>query len=137
MKCKRLLILIGISFLIACLKNNNPYNIYCSTSKSVATDVLLVKQFHCSSDSSCHATGSSKGPDALLTYSGIYSCRSSIRNSVVNGTKLMAICLKASVCQLLSSMLPSVGSMQVLWITDGAEYPFSFRYKNRKQVCFY
>lgn len=98
-----LLTLLVISCLLSCSKNQPTANIDCSISKSFSTDVLPVFQNSCSNSSSCHATGSTKGPGALVSYAQIYSARTSIRNAVTNGTmpengSLSAAELNAIVC---------------------------------------
>ncbi len=55
-------------------------------SASFAADVLPLFQSSCSYNSSCHGSGSSEGPGALLTYAQIYNNRNSIRSSVVSGS---------------------------------------------------
>lgn len=86
MKKMGLLALLGISCLLSCSKSNTVANIDCSTSKSFATDVLPVVQSSCSYNASCHATGSTKGPGALVSYTQIYSARTSIRSAVTSGS---------------------------------------------------
>lgn len=103
MKKMGLLALLGISCLLSCSKNKTTANIDCTTSKSFATDVLPVIQSSCSYSSSCHATGSTKGPGALVSYAQIYSVRTSIRSAVISGSmpengSLSAAELSAIVC---------------------------------------
>ncbi len=103
MKKMWLLALLGISYLLSCSKSKTVANIDCSTSKSFAIDVLPVIQSTCSYSSSCHATGSIKGPGALVSYAQIYAARSSIRSSVTSGSmpengSLTAAQLSAIVC---------------------------------------
>jgi hypothetical protein len=103
MKKMWLLALLGISCLLSCSKNKTVANIDCSTSKSFTTDVLPVIQSSCSYSSSCHATGSTKGPGALVSYAQIYSARTRIRSAVTSGSmpengSLSAAELSAIVC---------------------------------------
>jgi hypothetical protein len=71
----------------ACSKNNNSgYTADCSTTKTFSTDASPVIQSYCATSSGCHASGSSQGPGALTTYAQIYSARSAIRTSILNGS---------------------------------------------------
>jgi hypothetical protein len=78
-------------------------NVDCSTAKSFATDVSPVFQGSCSYNSSCHGTGSTKGPGALVSYTQIYNNRVAIRTAVMNGImpengSLSSSALSAIVC---------------------------------------
>lgn len=86
MKKYSLPFLLLVALFISCRKTTTPANIDCSTAKSFTTDVLPVVLTTCSYNSSCHASGSTKGPGALVNYSQAYSNRSSIRSAVVNGS---------------------------------------------------
>lgn len=72
--------------LLACSKSNVNYTADCSTAKSYTTDVSPIIQSYCTTNSGCHATGSSHGPGALTSYAQVYSARSSIRTVVANGS---------------------------------------------------
>ena len=50
----------------------------CTGTKSFTTEALPAIQTYCATHSGCHATGSSAGPGALMTYSQIYNNRAAI-----------------------------------------------------------
>lgn len=102
---KTALFLLAIFLLIAnaCTKNNQTANVDCSTTKSYASDVAPVIASSCSYNSSCHGTGSNKGPGALVSYQQLYNYRNSIRQAVVSGSmpesgNLSSASLSAIVC---------------------------------------
>lgn len=102
---KKMLFLSAMILMIAhaCTKNNQTANADCSTSKSYAADVAPVIASSCSYNSSCHGTGSNKGPGPLVTYQQLYNNRTSIRQSVVSGSmpesgNLSSASLSAIVC---------------------------------------
>jgi hypothetical protein len=53
--------------------------------KSFAADVNPIIQGSCATAVSCHAVGSTTGPGPLVTYSQIFSVRSTIRSEVAGG----------------------------------------------------
>lgn len=103
MKTSILVLAVAMLIANACTKSKTVANVDCSTAKSWATDVLPVIQSSCSYSSSCHASGSGKGPGALFTYQQVYNNRASIRSSVVSGQmpengSLSSSALSAIVC---------------------------------------
>ena len=50
------------------------------------TTVNSIIQSSCAKNSNCHASGSSHGPGALVTYSQVYNARSEIKRAVSNGS---------------------------------------------------
>jgi len=79
------------------------------TAKSFSTDVNPIIQATCTTNSGCHGSGSNNGPGELLTYSEIFSSRSSIRSAVASGS------------------MPKTGSLTtaqknaiICWIDNGA-----------------
>src|SRR5262245_51845040 len=75
-----------IIILVSCGKRSVNYNADCSTTKSYATDVSLIIQSSCATNSGCHASGSSNGPGALTTYTQVYTARAAIHTAVANGS---------------------------------------------------
>ena len=104
MKKSFILLSFVILAILSCSKKNTKVaEIDCSTPKSFATDASPVFQASCSYNSSCHGTGSSKKPGALVTYTQIYNNRSAIRSSVMSGYmpgngNLSSSALSAIVC---------------------------------------
>ena len=54
--------------------------------KSFAGDVNPIIQSSCSGSAFCHGSGSVAGPGPLLTYTQVFSARSSIRSAVSSGS---------------------------------------------------
>jgi hypothetical protein len=82
----------------------------CSGSaKLFATDVNPVIQSSCASNAGCHASGSSNGPGALITYQQIFNARFSIRSAVANGNM-----------PLNSSLSVSQKNAILCWVDNGA-----------------
>src|SRR2546421_6996200 len=76
---------ISILLVIACSKtNSSSTTTNCSGTQSFTTDVSPIFQSSCAI-SGCHASGSSNGPGALITYQQIYNNRTAIRTAVANG----------------------------------------------------
>ena len=98
--------------IIACSKSNDSSSSAtdCSgATKSFATDVNPVIQSFCTTNSGCHASGSTNGPGALTTYQQIFNNRSSIRVAVTNGSMPQN-----------SSLSTSQKSAIICWIDNGA-----------------
>jgi len=74
--------------LYACSKSSDSTgSVNCGgTAKSFSSDVNPIIQATCTTNSGCHGSGSNNGPGELLTYSQIFSARSSIRSAVVSGS---------------------------------------------------
>lgn len=73
--------------LLACKKSSTTYTQDCSgSSKSYKNDVSPIMTSYCNTSSGCHASGSSRGPGALTSYSAVYAAKSSIRSSVSSGS---------------------------------------------------
>jgi len=85
---KTLLIASVFAVLYACSKSTDTAaTVDCSgTAKSFSTDVNPIIQATCTTNSGCHGSGSNNGPGELLTYSEIFSSRSSIRSAVASGS---------------------------------------------------
>lgn len=103
MKTLLLVFVIGVLIANACSKTKTVASIDCSTAKSWSSDVSPVILSSCSYSSGCHASGSSKGPGALVTYQQVYNNRAAVRSSVVSGRmpeqgSLSAAALSAIVC---------------------------------------
>jgi hypothetical protein len=109
MKKYSLFFVISMALFSACSKSTTNANIDCSTAKSFTTDVLPVVLSTCSYSSSCHATGSTRGPGALVNYSQVFANRTSIRGSVMNGSMPEN-----------SSLTTSELNAIVCWIDSGA-----------------
>jgi hypothetical protein len=76
-----------IATLVACKKTSTTTTTDCSGSnKSFSSDVKSIISSSCATGSSCHASGSSRGPGALTTYAEIYAARSSVSSSVSSGS---------------------------------------------------
>jgi len=108
---KTLLIASVFAVLYACSKSTDTATtVDCSgTAKSFSTDVNPIIQATCTTNSGCHGSGSNNGPGELLTYSEIFSSRSSIRSAVASGS------------------MPKTGSLTtaqknaiICWIDNGA-----------------
>ncbi len=108
---KALLIASVFAVLYACSKStDNATTVDCSgIAKSFSTDVNPIIQATCTTNSGCHGSGSNNGPGELLTYSEIFSSRSSIRSAVASGS------------------MPKTGSLTtaqknaiICWIDNGA-----------------
>jgi len=109
---KKILIIASVfAVLYACSKSTDPATTAdCSgTAKSFSTDVNPIIQATCAINSGCHGSGSNNGPGELLTYSEIFSSRSSIRPAVASGS------------------MPKTGSLTtaqknaiICWIDNGA-----------------
>jgi len=108
---KALLIASVFAVLYACSKSTDTATtVDCSgTAKSFSTDVNPIIQATCTTNSDCHGSGSNNGPGELLTYSEIFSSRSSIRSAVASGS------------------MPKTGSLTtaqknaiICWIDNGA-----------------
>jgi hypothetical protein len=56
-----------------------------SAAKSFAADVSPIAQTTCATSSGCHASGSNKGPGALINYAQISGSKSSIKSQVASG----------------------------------------------------
>jgi hypothetical protein len=97
--------------IVACSKSNDVgTTVDCSgAAKSFATDVNPIIQSYCATNSNCHASGSTNGPGALITYQEIYNARSAIRTAVSNGSMPQNSSLPAS--QL---------SAIICWVDNGA-----------------
>lgn len=104
-----LLLSVIVFVMVACKKSSTVANIDCSTSKSYATDVSPVFQSSCSYNSSCHGSGSSNGPGALVSYEQIYNNRASIRSAVSSGSMPQG-----------GSLSSSAISAIICWIDAGA-----------------
>jgi hypothetical protein len=109
-----LALMIGAATLASCSKSNTSTSgsssVDCSTVTSTfAANVLPLIQTSCNTNSSCHATGSSRGPGALTTYQQIYSNRSSIRSSVSSGSMPQG-----------SSLSSAQKNIILCWIDNGA-----------------
>ena len=84
-------------------------NATCTSTKSFTTDALPAIQTYCSTNSSCHGTGSSAGPGALTTYTQIYNNRTAISQSISTGSMPKG------------SALPTAAYNNILcWISQGA-----------------
>jgi hypothetical protein len=84
-------------------------NATCTGTKSFTTDALPAIQTYCSTNSSCHAAGSSQGPGALTTYTQIYNNRTAISLAISTGTMPRG------------TTLPSTAYNNILcWISQGA-----------------
>jgi hypothetical protein len=108
---KTLIIASVFGLLFACSKSaDTTSSVDCSgTAKSFSTDVNPIIQATCTTNSGCHGSGSNNGPGELLTYSEIFSSRSSIRLAVASGS------------------MPKTGSLTttqknaiICWIDNGA-----------------
>lgn len=96
--------------LASCQNNDAGDNINCSgTEVLFASDVKPIIQSTCSSTTSCHATGSTRGPGALTTYNQIFNSRSSIKSSVASGRMPEN-----------SSLTSSQKATIICWIESGA-----------------
>lgn len=74
-----------IAAVFSCDDQDDAANIDCSGTDITFAEVNDIIQSNCASNSSCHASGSRNGPGPLLTYSQIYSARTSIRSAVASG----------------------------------------------------
>ena len=87
---KAQLVILGLFMLVlGCSKSSDTSTTAtatCSSTISFATDVSPLIATYCATNSSCHATGSSNGPGALVTYTQIYNARTSISTAVSSGT---------------------------------------------------
>lgn len=106
--------MIGAASLASCSKSNTSTSgtsgTDCSTvTTTFAANVLPLIQTSCNANSSCHATGSSRGPGALTTYQQIYNNRSSIRSSVLSGSMPQG-----------SSLSSAQKNIIICWIDNGA-----------------
>ena len=112
---KKIVIIIVTSFvlmIIACSKSNDSSGSAtdCSgATKSFATDVNPIIQSFCTTNSGCHASGSTNGPGALTTYQQVYNNRAAIRTAVENGSMPQN-----------SSLSTSQKSAIICWIDNGA-----------------
>jgi uncharacterized membrane protein len=52
---------------------------------SFASDVSPIIKASCTTNSSCHASGSNEGPGALTTYAQVYSARVLIKSTIASG----------------------------------------------------
>lgn len=80
--------ILAFSFIIgfSSCESNDADTISCDgVTVSFADDVLPVVQSRCAT-SGCHATGSTNGPGALLTYSQIFAARTAIKSAVASGS---------------------------------------------------
>lgn len=94
----------------ACSKNNvSGYTADCSVAKFFSADANPVIQSYCATNSGCHGIGSSHGPGALTNYAQIYSARSAIRTSILNGSMPQN-----------SSLTDAQKNAVVCWIDAGA-----------------
>lgn len=57
----------------------------CSTVAATFSEANTIIQSSCANATSCHASGSTRGPGALTTYSQIFNARTSIRSAVASG----------------------------------------------------
>ena len=97
---------------IACSKgtDNISTTVDCSdVSVSFVTQVSPLVQSTCATSTSCHATGSSNGPGALLSYQQIYNARTAIRIAVGNG-----------IMPQNSSLSNTQKNIILCWIDNGA-----------------
>lgn len=73
-------------FLMSCESNDSNTAISCNGTEILfSVEVSPIIQTSCATNSSCHATGSSKGPGPLVTYAQIYSARAEIKSAVNSG----------------------------------------------------
>jgi hypothetical protein len=64
---------------------------------------------YCATNSGCHASGSVRGPGALLNYTQVFNNRSAIRSSVANGSMPQGTTLTSAQKSLI-----------ICWIDGGA-----------------
>lgn len=79
------LLLAAVLQLASCQNTEDAVVTCGSQSPSFSTDVSPIIQATCATNSSCHASGSSRGPGALTSYAQIYANRTSIKSSVSSG----------------------------------------------------
>jgi hypothetical protein len=75
-----------IATLVACKKTSTTTTDCSGANKSFSSDVKSIISSSCATGSSCHGTGSSRGPGALTTYAEIYANRNSVSSSVSSGS---------------------------------------------------
>jgi hypothetical protein len=100
-----------VYMIIACSKSKDiTTETDCSgTAKSFVTDVNPIIQSFCTTNSGCHASGSTNGPGALTTYQQIFNNRSAIRMAISNGRMPQN-----------STLSSSQKSAIICWIDNGA-----------------
>lgn len=72
--------------MLSCVDHDLGSTVECSGTGVTFAEANSVIQTSCATNSGCHGSGSNNGPGELLTYSQIYSARTSIRSAVANGS---------------------------------------------------
>ncbi len=103
------LLLAACALLISSCKKET-FTTDCSgAAKSFAADVSPIVQSTCATSSGCHASGSSEGPGALITYAQISGSKSSIKSQVASGAMPQG-----------SSLTSAQKNAIICWIDAGA-----------------
>jgi hypothetical protein len=114
MKKIQSIVILFFLLVVACSKNTSTSTsttttANCSSSISFAADVSPIISANCATNSGCHGSGSTNGPGALLTYSQIYSARSSISADVSSGVMPKG-----------SSLTAAQKTTITCWVSNGA-----------------
>ncbi|HEY9048022.1 MAG TPA: hypothetical protein VIN08_19080 [Ohtaekwangia sp.] len=98
-------------YITACSDHNSSSETVSCSGVSIvySTDVAPIISSSCATNSSCHGSGSKNGPGELLTYSEVYSARTSISTSVSSGDMPKG-----------SSLTSDEKNTILCWITNGA-----------------
>jgi uncharacterized membrane protein len=80
-----IIITLVVSGMISCSTTDPAASISCSGTSVTFTQVSGIFQSSCATSVSCHASGSTRGPGSLTTYSQIFNARSDIKSSVASG----------------------------------------------------
>src|SRR5687768_5251650 len=76
----------SVMLTLSCSDDSEETTVDCSATAVTFAEANAVIQSSCAKNSSCHGSGSNKGPGALTTYAQIYNARNEINDAVRNGS---------------------------------------------------